>query len=103
MFIVGGILAAIAGVMLSGRIGAVTANQGSNIFLSVMAACVIGGISLNGGRGTAVGACTGVILLGTVLNILTLSQIQSFWIDATYGLIIILALMMTIFTTERHR
>lgn len=101
MFIVCGVLAAIAGIMLSGRIGAVTSAQGTNIFLSVMAACVIGGISLNGGRGSALGAFTGVILLGMVLNILTLSQIESFWIDATYGLIIILALLMTIFTKGR--
>jgi simple sugar transport system permease protein len=101
VFIVGGILAAIAGLLLSGRIASVTANQGYNIFLSVMAACVIGGVSLNGGRGTAIGAFTGVILLGTVNNILTLSQIQSFWIDATFGFIIILALLMTLFTTER--
>lgn len=100
-YIVGGILAAIAGLMLSGRIASVTANQGYNIFLSVMAACVIGGVSLNGGRGTVVGAFTGVILLGTVNNILTLSQIQSFWIDATFGFIIILALLMTIFTAEK--
>lgn len=100
-YIVGGILAAVAGLLLSGRIASVTANQGYNIFLNVMAACVIGGVSLDGGRGTVLGAFTGVILLGTVNNILTLSQIQSFWIDATFGFIIILALLMTIFTSGR--
>lgn len=89
----GSMLAAIAGLMFTGRIGAVTPDQGKNYIFSVFAAAVIGGISLNGGRGSMLGALTGVLLLGVVSNILILSQISSFWIDATYGAIILVALL----------
>jgi simple sugar transport system permease protein len=91
VFVVAGLLAALAGLMLSGRLGAVTAQQGSNLIFTTFAASVIGGISLNGGKGSLAGAFTGVLLLGIVTNILTLSQIASFWIDATFGAIILIA------------
>lgn len=92
VFIVGGVLAALAGLMTAGQVAAVTANQGNNLIFSVFAAAVIGGISLDGGRGRMVGALTGVILLALVTNILVLSQIQTFWIDAATGFIILIAL-----------
>ena len=92
VFILGSVLAALAGLMTAGQVVAVTASQGSNLIFSVFAAAVIGGISLDGGRGRMVGALTGVILLALVTNILILSQIQTFWIDAATGLIILIAL-----------
>jgi simple sugar transport system permease protein len=93
VYIVGGLLAALAGLLFMGRLGAVTANQGQNMIFTVMAAIVIGGISLNGGRGSMFGALTGVLLLGVISNILTLSAISSFWIQASQGAIILAALI----------
>ncbi|MFV4914664.1 ABC transporter permease [Microbacterium lacticum] len=93
VYVVGGLLAALAGLLFMGRLGAVTANQGQNMIFTVMAAIVIGGISLNGGRGTMFGALTGVLLLGVISNILTLSAISSFWIQASQGAIILAALI----------
>jgi simple sugar transport system permease protein len=76
--------------------------QGTNLIFSVFAAAVIGGISLDGGRGRMVGALTGVILLALVRNILNLSGIQTFWIDAATGLIILMALALArVIGTER--
>jgi simple sugar transport system permease protein len=92
VFMVASVLAALAGLMTAGQVVAVTASQGSQLIFSVFAAAVIGGISLDGGRGRMVGALTGVILLALVRNILILSQIQTFWIDAATGLIILIAL-----------
>lgn len=94
VFIVASVLAALAGLMTAGQVVAVTADQGNNLIFSVFAAAVIGGISLDGGRGRMVGALTGVILLALVTNILILSQIQTFWIDAATGLIILIALVL---------
>jgi simple sugar transport system permease protein len=92
VFVVASILAALAGLMTAGQVVAVTSSQGTNLIFSVFAAAVIGGISLDGGRGSMIGALTGVILLALVQNILILSQIQTFWIDAATGLIILIAL-----------
>lgn len=94
VFIVASLLAALAGLMTAGQVVAVTASQGNNLIFSVFAAAVIGGISLDGGRGRMVGALTGVILLALVRNILILSQIQTFWIDAATGFIILIALAL---------
>jgi simple sugar transport system permease protein len=94
VFIVASLMAALAGLMTAGQVVAVTASQGNNLIFSVFAAAVIGGISLDGGRGRMVGALTGVILLALVQNILILSQIQTFWIDAANGLIILIALAL---------
>jgi simple sugar transport system permease protein len=92
VFVAGSVLAALAGLMTAGQVVAVTASQGGNLIFRVFAAAVIGGISLDGGRGRMVGALTGVILLALVNNILVLSQIQTFWIDAANGAIILVAL-----------
>ncbi|MBN9511686.1 MAG: ABC transporter permease [Alphaproteobacteria bacterium] len=93
-YIVGGLLAALAGLMLTGRIASVVSSQGQNMIFYVFAAAVIGGISLNGGRGRLLGALTGVLLLGILQNVLTLAQIPAFWIDAAYGAIILMALIL---------
>jgi simple sugar transport system permease protein len=61
----------------------------------VFAAAVIGGISLNGGKGRLLGALTGVLLLGILQNVLTLAEIPAFWIDAVYGAIILIALVVS--------
>jgi len=102
VFIVASLLAALAGLMTAGQVVAVTASQGNNLIFSVFAAAVIGGISLDGGRGRMIGALTGVILLALVTNILILSQVQTFWIDAANGLIILIALALArLIGTER--
>lgn len=92
VFIIASVLAAVGGLMQAGRVTAVTAGQGSNLIFGVFAAAVIGGISLEGGRGRMAGALTGVILLSLVTNILTLSDINASWINAVDGAIILIAL-----------
>jgi len=98
-FVLAGTLAALAGLVYSGFIASVPANQGQNLIFTVFAASVIGGISLNGGRGSMLGALSGVLLLGIIQNILTLSQIASFWINASFGAIILIALVLARLTT----
>jgi ribose/xylose/arabinose/galactoside ABC-type transport system permease subunit len=100
-YVVAGVLAALAGLMLSGRIASVVSSQGQNMIFYVFAAAVIGGVNLNGGRGRLVGALTGVLLLGVLQNVLTLSQVPTFWIDAVYGAIILLALIFARLTGDR--
>lgn len=101
VFIIAGMLAALAGVIQAGRLGAITAIQGQNLIFTAFASAVIGGISLNGGRGSIFGALTGVLFLGVVSNILVLAQIPSFWIDASYGLIILVALIISRYTSGK--
>jgi ribose/xylose/arabinose/galactoside ABC-type transport system permease subunit len=95
-YVAGSVLAAIGGLMEAGRVSAVTSTQGygEGIIFPVFAAAVIGGVSLKGGRGNMVGAASGVILLGILLNILNLANVSSYWIDAIYGSVILVALVL---------
>jgi simple sugar transport system permease protein len=102
VFIAGAVIAAFAGLMLTGRIASVTANQGDGLIFTVFAAAVIGGISLNGGKGSMIGALCGVLLLGVIQNILVLSQVPSFWIKAIYGLVILGALIFNYFAGSKR-
>jgi simple sugar transport system permease protein len=99
VYILGALLAALAGLLLTGRLASVSTAQGQNDIFTVFAAAVIGRISLDGGRGTVVGAVSGVVLLGIISNILTLSNVSSFWISAVFGAIILLALIVARYTS----
>ncbi len=96
VYVAGSVLAAVGGLMEAGRVSAVTGQQGyqEGIIFSVFAAAVIGGVSLKGGRGNMVGAASGVVLLGLVQNILDLSQVSNYWIEAVTGGVILVALVL---------
>ena len=96
VYVTGSVLAAIGGLMEAGRVSSVTSNQGygEGIIFAVFAAAVIGGVSLQGGRGNMVGAASGVVLLGVVQNILDLESAPNYWIDAIDGAVILFALIL---------
>jgi len=94
VFVLGGILAAVAGIMLSGRVDAVTVGQGRGVTFDMFAAAAIGGIALTGGRGHLLGALLGVLLLGMIGDVMTLAQIQTQVINAVRGAIILVALVI---------
>jgi simple sugar transport system permease protein len=89
------VLAALAGIMLAGRLGSVTANSGNGWIFTVFAGAVIGGISMNGGKGTIFGAFTGILLLYEVQNVLTLAGVAAEWINFLNGAIILGALVIS--------
>ena len=89
-----GILAALAGWMLAGRVGSIQVNLGDGYIFTVMAAAVIGGISLQGGRGTMLGALGGVLLLSTIDRGLNLMRVSVFWVKVIQGLIIMFAMFI---------
>jgi simple sugar transport system permease protein len=94
LFVIGSVMAMFAGWLLLGQTAAATSSLGNNIIFTVFAAAVLGGIDLNGGRGNLVGAALDVFLLGLIQDILTLSRVPSFWINAAYGGIILGALLV---------
>jgi simple sugar transport system permease protein/ribose transport system permease protein len=95
VFVIGGMLAALAGVLTTGWLGSISANQGSGWIFMVFAAAVIGGVSLDGGKGTVFGALTGVLVIGLVENILTLQGVPGEWKQLVYGMIILVALLIS--------
>jgi simple sugar transport system permease protein len=93
--VVASVLAALGGLLLSGRLASVAASQGNGAIFTVFAAAVIGGVSLNGGKGTMFGAFTGILLLFMIQNVLTLAGVPAQWIGALNGAIILIALVVS--------
>jgi simple sugar transport system permease protein len=95
------VLAALGGLLLSGRLASVASGQGNGYIFTVFAAAVIGGVSLNGGKGTMFGAFTGILLLYLIQNVLTLANVPAQWIGALNGAIILIALILSRITSGK--
>jgi rhamnose transport system permease protein len=95
VFTISGALAGLAGVMYASRFGYVNPGiTGVGFEFTVIAAVVIGGVSINGGVGTVPGTVLGVILLGMVNVALPILGVSPFWQSAVYGAVIIVALLI---------
>ncbi len=93
-YMISGLLAAVAGWMLLGRIEASNPDLGVGMTLETVAAAVIGGVALSGGSGTIVGAFAGVLLLSVIADGMNLINVNPFWVDGVRGFIILLALLL---------
>ncbi len=91
VFIVSGTLAALAGFVLTMKATVGTPSAGSGLELDAITACVLGGISLSGGRGSLPGAVGGVILLTLIQNVFTLLHISSYFHNVVLAFVILAA------------
>jgi len=89
-----GLSAGIAGVLFTARFGVGQSTSGLGYELDVIAAAVIGGISLSGGRGTIFGAIIGSIFMGILRNGLVLLNVSAYWQQVAIGLVIVLAVVL---------
>jgi rhamnose transport system permease protein len=91
VFVAMGALAGLAALLNAVRFADVDPNSGAGLELQVIAAVVVGGTAISGGRGTALGSLIGVALLGSIASALVFLGIQPQWEKAIQGLIILLA------------
>ncbi len=91
VYMLSALSAGIAGIVMTGWLGAVTTNLGAGLELQVIAAAVIGGANLAGGVGTAFGALVGAALIEVIRNSLGLLGINAFWQGTFIGSFIIIA------------
>jgi simple sugar transport system permease protein len=93
-FTICGILAAFAGAVQLGHLGSMSASFGTTYQLEAIAAAVVGGTALMGGRGSMLGAVVGTIILEMLDSGLILSGVSPYWYEAVVGIILILAVGM---------
>ena len=93
-YVISGVLAAMAALILVGRLGAAEPTLGNLWELDAIAAAAIGGASLMGGKGSIVGTILGAIILGALRNGLTLMNVQAFYQLLATGVIIIAAMLI---------
>ncbi len=94
VYVLSGLLAAFASLLSLSYISNAEATSGSNMMLQAIAACVIGGASLFGGTGSAVGAMLGAIMITVIQNGVNLIGINSFWQGSVTGLVILVAVLI---------
>lgn len=90
-----GVCCAVGGIIFGARVGAPPPSAGSGYELSAIAAVIIGGTSLNGGKGKIIGTVIGALLMAIVSNGLTILNVDPYWQSIIIGLIIIFAVMMS--------
>ncbi len=93
-FVLSGALAALAGIVYLGRLGAAEAEIGNQFHFQCVSAVAIGGISFAGGAGSAWGAVIGALILNILINGMNLLNISSYWQGTVNGVIIIIAVLL---------
>ena len=99
-FVIVGLLAAFSGIISAMRVHSVSPTQGSGLELQAIAACVIGGLSLTGGKGTVLGIFLGAAFLFIIQDILLLIRAPGFYLQMFMGLLIIVAVIFNNLTKK---
>jgi ribose transport system permease protein len=103
VYILGGLLVGLGGWMFVCRFGSATALAGNLMELEAIAAVVIGGAALSGGRGTVFGAVIGTIIFQVIANLLSLLNVSTFLQDAFRGALILVAVTLATVQFARKR
>ena len=90
-FVLSGLGTAVAGLILTSQLSAAAPMAATGLELSVITAIVLGGASLNGGRGTISGTIIGLLIIGVLNNGLVLLNVNTFWQDVARGTLLIIA------------
>jgi len=100
-FALSGLLCGFAGVLWGARYGTVDSSSASGFELVVLAAVVVGGVSVNGGSGSIVGVLFGALILQIIAQGLGLLNVSQFWLQAVEGGVIILAIVFDLVLRRR--
>ena len=100
-FSIMGALSGVAGIIYTARLGSASPDAGTLLELDAIAACVIGGASLMGGRGTVLGACLGALFMASLDNGMSLRNVPDFIQDITKGAILVTAVGLDLLGRRR--
>lgn len=101
VYTLAGILSAVAGILVTARLDSAQPNAGSGYELDAIAAVVIGGASLSGGRGSIMGTVVGALIIGVLNNGLVLLDVSPFWQQVIKGFVILFAVILDRFSAKK--
>jgi len=100
VYSIAGALAAVGGIIVTSRLDSAQPNAGSGFELDAIAAVVIGGTSLSGGKGTIMGTVQGTLIIGILNNGLVLLNVSPFWQQVIKGMVILVAVVIEKFNSK---
>ena len=103
VYMLNGMMAAIAGIILSARLNAGTPTAGMNMELDAIAAAVIGGASMSGGSGKVTGAIMGAFFMASIDNGMSMMNVDAYWQYIVKGLILVVAVWFDIYSNEKSK
>lgn len=98
-----GVLAALAGIIFTGRLNSATPKAGVNFELDAIGACFIGGASTSGGVGTVVGAIVGGLLMGVLNNGMSILGVSIDWQQAIKGFVLLAAVTFDVYSKSKAK
>jgi putative multiple sugar transport system permease protein len=98
-----GVLAALAGIIFTGRLNSATPKAGTGFEMDAIGACFIGGASTSGGVGTVVGAIVGGLLMGVLNNGMSILGISIDWQQAIKGLVLLAAVTFDVYSKSKAK
>lgn len=99
-----GLLAGLAGIVYAARVATASSTIGAGKELGAITACILGGASLQGGRGTAWGALLGVFFVALIQNMLLIKQVRPEWQGIILGLVLVFAVAVdSVLNRKQHR
>jgi len=93
-FAIAGAMASLSGIFSATRVNSITPSGGTGLELQAIAACVIGGLALTGGRGSMLGIFLGAALIYTIQDVLLLLRAPGFYLDIFVGALIVIAVIL---------
>jgi ribose transport system permease protein len=93
-YMIMGLLAAFAGIVLTARLGSASTTAGTGVELKVITAVIIGGASMSGGEGTVIGAFLGCVLMSLIANAMTLLDVSVYWQTFVTGFTLLAAVLI---------
>jgi D-xylose transport system permease protein len=96
-----GLLCGVAGIILTGYVAAGTVNAGKDYELETIASCVIGGTSLMGGKGTIIGAMVGSLIMASIVNGMSVMNMDIFWQYIVKGFVLIVAVYIDVVSNKQ--
>lgn len=102
-FIISGVFAAIAGMIMMGRLNAGIPSEGAGYETDAIMATVVGGTSFSGGAGSAIGTLVGSLIIGILNNIMNLMGVESYAQKIIKGFLIIFAVLLDVYSKNKKR
>lgn len=103
VYVITGMMAAIAGILVSARLNASTPKAGFGYELDAIAACFLGGASISGGAGTVFGVLVGALIMGVLNNGMSLLGVSIDWQSSIKGLVVLVAVAFDMYFKNRQR